>query len=456
MKQISAKRQADGHLHVSASIRQPTEYDLIVLGAGVAGLTAAAQLSASATVCVVDEFEQVGGNHKSFEVGGFSFDIGTIFFRADDPLFKMFPAALHSAVVAEIPIQKLRPDGTIGLYPISLGDAPSNIWSITQAALSLAYAKYRYRRPRDTAEFAKYYMGAVLYEDTGLSSYISRMFGVDGTQLGVEFAYRRMDWVRDAGSLRKRARSLLRRASRLGRRREPSKPTAATVVRPVAGFQGMYGPIVASLEAAGVRFSLGAELLGIDKTDRGFVVRTAAGDIVAKRLISTIPLDRAAALLGLLNEPLPHAGLTTLFFSFKGTRGFAAPVLYNYAKAGRWKRLTMHSDYYGMRQEREYFSVEVPTGLEPAADPALEYDFRLAMREAGLFLGELRFEGSNHLDTAYPVYLPGVASEADERIEALRRVGVETAGRQGRFDYLPTAKLTVKQTTAAISEAAAD
>ncbi|MEZ5855985.1 MAG: hypothetical protein R3D67_15035 [Hyphomicrobiaceae bacterium] len=138
--------------------------------------------------------------------------------------------------------------------------------------------------------------------------------------------------------------------------------------------------------------------------------------------------------------------LFTLFVSFEGDRGFDANILYNWSRRGRWKRLTMHSDYYGKRAGRAYANVEIPLFRKaPESAEAMFSDFAEAVRDYGLFQGDLRLEGHSLVQNAYPANTLGASAKAAAAIAALKQLGVQTVGRQGRFDYLPTGEHVANQ-----------
>jgi hypothetical protein len=63
----------------------------------------------------------------------------------------------------------------------------------------------------------------------------------------------------------------------------------------------------------------------------------------------------------------------------------------------------------------------------------------------------LQLEGSHTLQTAYPIYVEGAAQRADEAIQSLQHFGVESFGRQGGFDYQPTARVSTLQAEASLA-----
>ncbi|MEE2877907.1 MAG: FAD-binding protein, partial [Pseudomonadota bacterium] len=103
-----------------------------------------------------------------------------------------------------------------------------------------------------------------------------------------------------------------------------------------------------------------------------------------------------------------------------------------------------HSDYYGKADGWEYMSVEVTADSDTEGDESLFNDFRSTARAFGLFDGELELLGHRHTDFAYPVYEKGSAALRDELIDGITSAGVEVAGRQGRFQYLPTSAEAVR------------
>ena len=98
----------------------------------------------------------------------------------------------------------------------------------------------------------------------------------------------------------------------------------------------------------GVDIRLSGAVRSIEATEHGPVVHTEAGSFSGARLISTMPVAMTARWAGLpVAGSLMSLHLTTLFCSYAGPSSFDGTVLYNFHREGIWKRLTMHSAYYG-------------------------------------------------------------------------------------------------------------
>lgn len=428
------------------------EFDAVVLGAGISGLVSAAILSRQgyARILIVDDYEQVGGNHLDWSSKGYTFDIGSLIFQDDSPLLAYFPELLPLYQPIEPEWARLNPQGMITTYPISVRD---DIWgggfvSLVRIFTSLIFSRLFRRRMGNAHDFARFWIGDYLLHRSGLESYMKRFYGVSTEEIDIELAKKRMMWISEHASVR----NVL---SKLFSRHRPG-PTNRQLARPQAGFGALYKVAVDRLEKEGVAVSLAAEMAGIDKIGDQFRVRTKDKIILTNRIISTIPIERAVALCGLESGPhLETITLIGLFFSFAGNRGFRQPIIYNFSHRGAWKRLTMYSDFYGTVNEREYFGAEVIASHAGGSVEAAEADFRKHVLENALFKGELQLEGARVLDHAYPIYRRGAAQHATQAIERLRSFGIESLGRQGGFNYQPTARSSTVEAEAALLQTSA-
>lgn len=422
------------------------------MGAGISGLVSASILHGQglSRILILDEYDRIGGNHIHRHIGPYTFDIGTLIFQDDSPLMAHFPELLPLYHPVTIDINRVAPGGAIRRYPFSLRDDVVAAGPVEWVKLlaSMAWARLPPVRITNAAEYAQYWIGPRFFARSGLANYIERFYGAEPAAIDKAFAEKRMAQIADAASFR-------RRLARLLGAKRPSN-TKQEFVRPRDGFGELYAAARQVLMRKGTVFALGQPLDSVTKDGASFRVKTASMTAVSQNLYATIPLTRALEVCGLPSSgSLPTVELVSLFFSFKGKRGFSSNVLYNFSPTGWWKRLTMFSDFYGPAAGREYLTVEVnwtESGLpRSTADltSSLAEDFRTDTRRKQLFEGDLRLEGSHLLQNAYPIYRKGAAAAAAAAIGSLRAFGIKSFGRQGGFDYLPTARqvtLVVEET----------
>lgn len=415
-----------------------SNFDAVVLGAGISGLVSASVLvgQGAKSILVIDEYDWVGGNHIDRAVGSYTFDIGSFIFQDDSPLLRHFPELLPRYLPIDPTFGRVNPQRMVTKYPFSIED---DLWSsgpleVARILLSVAYARVFQREQVDARTFARYWIGQRLLSRSGLENYMRRFYGVDPEKIDVAFAYKRMLWIKERAQVSTHLRRLLN---------PPAAPTNRQLVRPREGFASLYEAAVEKLKGRGVTFALGEKLQSVAKQGGRFHVRSDSSSFTAGRAVSTIPIPRAQALLGLEpDDALKTVTLLSLFYSFCGKRNFPHSVLCNFSHAGAWKRLTMHSDFYGTADGREFFGVEVNTSPECATVEAAARDFRAHTTANGIFAGDLRLEGSHVLPNAYPIYTGGAGERAMNAIAALRALGLESFGRQGGFDYQPTARVS--------------
>lgn len=426
--------------------------DAIVLGAGISGLVSASVLlqQGSRRVLVLDEYDHVGGNHIDRTENGYTWDIGSLIFQDDSPLLAHFPEILPRYVPIEPAWARLNPQGLVTHYPFSIRDdvlAAGAIECVRMVGSALR-GRLGLRHQRNAREFTEHLLGARFVERSGLGYYIERLCGLPPEDIDLEFAQTRLEWLADQAEIVNLIRRVLR--SRTGSPEPPSNNQQ--LARPREGYPYLYEPAVRSLKSRGVEFALGADLRAVRRDGELFEVQTSEALLSTRRLVSTIPLDQALDLCGLEvpGDPLPTVTLVSLFFSFRGDRGFAPPILYNFSREGAWKRITVYSDWYGPTHGREFFTAEVIGQRVGDAVDVAERDFRGHCRANGLLIGDLRLEGSNVLTNAYPIYTRGSGERAREAVRSLRAFGLESLGRQGGFQYQPTSRASTVEAEQAL------
>jgi protoporphyrinogen oxidase len=416
-------------------------FDAVILGAGVTGLASAYFLAQSGLcVCLLDDYPVPGGNHISRNLNGFTFDIGSIFFYPGNPQFKMFPGSDKDFVPVDLTLGRIAPEGHIRSYPLSIQEEIfKQPWRFLRFALSLGLQRFSGGPGTNAESYSIHYLGAYLYRQSGLRNYLLRFYGIDPQTINLHFVNRRMN-LAQLTSLRGAARDFLRRM----RRTQAAAVKPRAIARPVEGFSIHYKKVTEHLRAQGVEIRCAAGLKAVRKTEGGMQISAACGTLFGKRVINTLPLQIVFGLLGKTDTvETSSTKLCTLCCSFTGDRGFKTVVLYNFHDKGAWKRLTMHSDYYGKRAGREFFGVEITLRDGKPEPRSLFEDFAAHTKQLGLFRGDLRFEGSMDLDFAYPI----CDMQAEERrlrlIDLLAQSGVETIGRQGLFDYIPHSSIAI-------------
>lgn len=425
----------------ASDLEQPTErYEAIIFGAGVSGLVSASILLSQGCrrILIADSYDHVGGNHIDWSKDDYTFDVGSFIFQDDSPLLAHFPELLPRYTIAFPTWGRLNPQGRITAYPISVKDDIINAGPIEWIRIfsSLLYARLFQRNMRNAKEFAQYWIGSHLLHSSGLDSYMRRFYGVPADLIDIQLAQKRMLWISEHASIK----TWVRRA--LSSPQKHTEPDKHQLVRPKEGFGRLYDAASERLRKNGVVFLLGARFQSIEKDDEAFLVRIEGRTIKADRVISTIPINHIEKMCGIKSEKLNSITLLSLFFSFAGKRGFNTSILYNFSHEGSWKRLTMYSDFYGTANGREYFTAEIIADHVDLSATRAEQEFRRHVRINHLFDGELRLEGSMNLENAYPIYSEGSSERAARAIRTLKEFGVESFGRQGGFNYQPTARVS--------------
>ena len=418
------------------------EFDVVIVGAGVSGMVSSMIMAQKIDkkILLIDEYNEIGGNHISENIGEYTFDIGSFFFQDDSPLLEYFPSLLPKyKEIGRYSILRLTPNGAVVNYPIDLKQEIIYRGPVewTRILISLLFSRLRRDPSHDAANYVLFRIGKRLAEQTGLLHYLRRFYGTDPHRIESIFVKKRMGWVERYSSV-KGAIELLR---------QKSAPTQNNkeLVRPREGFNALYSVAQSDLENRGVSIALGNKINKIEKISNGrMIIHTDKETYITNEIISTIPVNTMTEICGLPhNEKIKGSRLISLFYSLDGHKKANANVIYNFSNEGSWKRMTFHSDFYGLVNNRMYFSVEVVSGDEKmSVDDASKEFIQHAMSKNGVLSGDIKLEGARITENAYPVYLSGATEAAAEAVANLRNFGILTFGRQGGFDYQPTARIS--------------
>lgn len=398
-------------------------------------------------ILLVDEFDQVGGNHISLDIGPRSYDIGSFFFYDGSPFLQLFPEIrpLYKEIGLHYVIQRITPTGAVAQYPF---DPRSDLFNkgkleIARVAASVFWSRLTTNQNKNAGSYAQYWLGKRFTETTGLYSYLQRFYGKSPEEIESQFARKRMSWIEKNSRLRNAIRMLRGRKFTAGNSSE-------TLVRPREGFHILYNKVAENLRSNGVDILTGVSLENLQRKNDGcfelHICDPEPKSFKASEVLSTIPVNNALSICGFEPSPtLQTATLTSLFYSFSGKRGFDANVLYNFSETGKWKRLTVMSDFYGKVDDRHHFTVEVIRTTAEMTSQEADADFRShIMEDLGLLSGDLILEGARVTENAYPVYTEGAEAATEAALAKLRNFGIMSFGRQGGFDYQPTASVSTQ------------
>lgn len=435
---------------------------VLVIGGGIGGLAAADALArAGHRVVLLEAGDRLGGMHHSVEIGPYSFDLGAIFYEETAALFDLAPGLRDLCPQVQRVQCRIDPEGALCHYPIELRDLRR--WPrarLAGAVAAMLAARLLLRRDGTLERACVNRLGPVFYRGTGLRDYVARFNVSPPEAIDEEFFVDRMRFVHrqtDFAAMARAGWNGLRHGVFRVTPRDPLR------VRPRAGYGVLFERIRARLEAAGVRVVLQAPVTRIEREAPGrMVVTSPAGRFRAATVVGAAPLDTLHRAVFGTESGFESLSLLTLFVSAGRFAPGAGNLLFNFHAEGRWKRATFYSRLYpDPAIAREYFSVEAT--LLPGEALTAEAVFA-AFRAQCLRLGlaeDLRLEGAVTTPQAYPLYRPGQLARRAAVLERLVQAGVLPVGRQGRFEYLPTASGVVRRvqeelTRAGLSHAGRD
>lgn len=405
-----------------------------VLGGGVAGVTAANELRTRGfDVDLIERGSGLGGLHRTVQIEGLTFDIGTFLFNTKHELIKTFPFLASSFVPIKPKRISITPSGNIDTYPLSVrGYMRDNGLGIFCYSLAdLVYSRIRHHRRDTVPAYAHYYMGSVIYKRSGLKNYIERLYQMKDDELGLDFAKQRLHNLADHTPSKILSTKLVR-----SWKRSTGTVLNRNLVRPVAGFDYVYEQIRDHLREHGVTVHLNSTIKAVKRCGAGFELTRDSETVYYDRIISTIPTPIMLRLIGEQPEGnMDHMALYSMFYV--GRLTYRASIIYNFTLHGFWKRITVFSSYYGQHQGQDYLTVEATTqDISERALAALRHDFEQHALHYGLFLEPPQFMGATVTERAYPIFRGGESDRLLREKSKLSTFGIDFVGRQGNFEYL--------------------
>jgi protoporphyrinogen oxidase len=416
--------------------------DLVVLGAGVAGLAAARRAAARGrSVLVLEASPGIGGLAASHEVAGVRVDLGSHRVQAtlDDDLLAELRSLLGSDLQARTRHGRVLVGDRWLSFPLRAAELAARLPRrlAASAARDAVLTAGRRDRDRSYASMLRGGLGPAMY-DAVYGPYAHKVWGVDGERLDAEQARRRMA-----------ATSAWRLAGRLGRTRDGRHSGAFWYPR--RGFGQIAEALAEAIGSAKGAIRTKVAVTSVHARPDGVRLRWDGGEAHAGEVFSTLPLRE----LGRVARPAPSAQVVG---EAAGLTFRAMVLVYLVHEGGRWTEFDAHylpgpqtpvsrvsepANYRNSLEDptdRTVLCAEIPCTVGDemwTADDerlgALAID---GLRRCGLPGVRLAEVAVRRLPQVYPVYSRGYA----ERLAGLlgwseRLAHVTTFGRLGLFAH---------------------
>lgn len=431
-------------------------YDLVVLGGGPAGLSAAWEVAlAGRSVLVVEREAVLGGLCATVEREGYRFDLGG--HRIISKRHELV-ARIRALMGDELLERERRSVIVLGGerydYPLSAPNLLRRLPPSTLARAARDYAAERarawHRGPAEDVTFRDWVVhrfGETLYE-IFFGPYTEKLWGMPATELSADWAAQRISLLNlsDVG------------LRMLGLRRGGARTYARRYLYPRKGIGQLFERLVENLRDLGVHFVTHASVEALVRGEGGRVralhldTEEGSREVACDAVISTVPLQSLAALLAPGSEVLKrnapllrYRGLRFLNLCLAGQ----GPLL-----GATWAYLPEASFTMTRVQEPAARSPEmVPPGrsslmLEVPADPGERLWTMPDSELLETLSGQLARMGidvrgrivgcfSSRAPAAYPAYRLGYCEARDALLALVAEApNVWSAGRQGLFRYV--------------------
>ena len=299
------------------------QYDVCILGAGLAGLTYAREAALQGTRVLVLEREScVGGLARTLRFGDYRFDIGGHRFHSPWPEVTAYVQALLGADLLQVPRRShIRLNGRLVEYPLEFPNALLALGPATAARVSASYLKAALtpngRHPDVSFEqWVVRRYGRALH-DIYFRPYTEKVWGMDCSELSADWAAERIQLPNLLAAVKG---SLLKFGAR-------PATLISRFLYPRRGIGMIPERLARESEATGrAQVLCGCTPMGLEVMPGGWRVRWRRGgeeqQVEAVRFVSTIPLPALWEVLPredeappALDHALSYRGLVCVFLA---------------------------------------------------------------------------------------------------------------------------------------------
>ncbi len=424
------------------------KYDLVVLGAGPAGLTAAiTALDSKKTALVLEASDQVGGISKTVQIDGWRFDLGGHrFFTKVERVNEFWKRILNPDDFLKRPrLSRIFYQEKFFDYPLKPLNALFGLGPIETARCISSFAWVKIRPPKDQSHFEGWVtarFGKRLYE-IFFKTYTEKVWGIPTTQLSSAWAAQRIKNL----SLTK---AILNAFGFSGKTKITTLIDSFDYPRLGPGMMWeRCAELVAENSNGEVRMN--EYPLEISKSGENLRITSNNSSYLTSKIISTIPLSELPKVLKCNDEPvlaaardLKYRDFLTVGLIIDGEEIFPDNWIYIHSpevKVGRIQNFRSWSpdlvkpgfSFLGL----EYF-VNVGDELWEANNDNLVSLAKQEMIRLGIVNGERILKGYVvRVPKAYPVYDETYASSVSTIAEwlALNWPNIYPVGRNGMHRY---------------------